>query len=49
MAEKKKDGTIKRIQMKDIQLLKTAIATGDATEKEKEKLEMYKKLYPSMF
>ena len=49
MGQTKKDGTIKRIQMKDIQLLKTAIATGDATEKEKEKLKMYKTLYPSMF
>tara|TARA_B100000287_G_scaffold310230_1_gene293484 strand:- start:356 stop:502 length:147 start_codon:yes stop_codon:yes gene_type:complete len=45
----KKDGTIKRIQMRDIRLLQTAIATGDATEKEKKKLEQYKKLYPSMF
>ena len=49
MAEKKKDGTIKRIQMRDIQLIKTKIATDSATKEDKEKLEMYKKLYPSMF
>ena len=45
----KKDGTIKRIQMKDIQLIKTKIATDSATKADKEKLEKYKKLYPSMF
>tara|TARA_R100001129_G_C5125044_1_gene191370 strand:+ start:368 stop:511 length:144 start_codon:yes stop_codon:yes gene_type:complete len=47
MAEK--EGTIKRIQKRDIQLIKTKIATDSATKEDLEKLEKYKKLYPSMF
>ena len=44
-----KEGVITTIQRRNIQLIKTKMDAGMATEKDKKELEKLKKLYPSMF
>ena len=44
-----KEGVITNIQRKKIQLIKTKIDAGMASEKDKKDLEKLRKLYPSMF
>ena len=47
--KKSKEGVITNIQRKKIQLIKTKMDAGMATEKDKKDLEKLQKLYPSMF
>ena len=47
--KKKKEKVITNIQRNKINLIKTKMEAGIATEKDKEDMEKLKKLYPSMF
>ena len=44
-----KEGVITNIQWRKIQLIKTKIDAGMASEKDKKDLDKLQKLYPSMF
>ena len=44
-----KEGVITNIQRRKIQLIKTKMDAGMASEKDKKDLDKLKKLYPSMF
>ena len=44
-----KEGVITNIQRRKIQLIKTKIDAGMASEKDKKDLDKLQKLYPSMF
>ena len=47
--KKSKEGVITTIQRRKIQLIKTKMDAGMASEKDKKDLDKLQKLYPSMF